>query len=112
LLTDPAARRAHSTDEGNLVHQTPPVVPRPGSDRDVARMVRFCREHRIPVAARGQHHSTSGPGLTAAGLLVETSWLITIHSTGPEGADVDAGVPWGDTTPRRDGKLAGGLGEL
>jgi len=75
-------------------------------------MVRFCREHRIPVAACSQHHSTYGQGLTAAGLLVETSWLNTIHPAGPEGADVDAGVLWGDTTQRRDWKLAGGLGEL
>jgi FAD/FMN-containing dehydrogenase len=58
-------------------------------------MIRFCREHGIKVAARGQGHTTHGQSLTC-GLVIENGALNTIHSIGPEGADVDAGVLWKD----------------
>ncbi|MHB8695822.1 MAG: FAD-binding protein [Solirubrobacteraceae bacterium] len=93
LLLDGASRAADRTDRGNMVFHTPAAVLRPGSVRDIQAMVRFCRDCRIPVAARGEHHTTFGQGLTD-GLVVEMSALNTIHSIGPEGADVDAGVLW------------------
>ncbi len=95
LLLDAASRSADRTDRGNMVFHTPAAVLRPGSVRDIQAMVRFCRRWRISVAARGEHHTTFGQGLTD-GLLVEMSTLNTIHSIGPKGADVDAGVLWRD----------------
>jgi cytokinin dehydrogenase len=101
LLTDAAARAADAGDEGNIVTQTPAAVLRPGSARDIAAMVQFCRPRGIKVAMRGQAHSTFGQGLTP-GLLIESSALASIHSVGPKGADVDAGVLWHDLITRAD----------
>jgi cytokinin dehydrogenase len=101
LLTDTAARGADARDEGNIVTQTPAAVLRPGSARDVAAMVRFCRQRGIKVAMRGQAHTTFGQGLTP-GLLIESSALASIHSIGSEGAEVDAGVLWHDLITQAD----------
>src|SRR5215467_10828184 len=72
LLTDAATRASDAGDEGNIVTQTPAAVLRPGSARDIATMVQFCRSRGIKVAVRGQAHSTFGQGLTP-GLLIESS---------------------------------------
>ncbi len=95
LLTDAATRAADARDEGNIVTQTPAAVLRPGSARDIAAMVQYCRPLGIKVAMRGQAHSTFGQGLTP-GLLIEGSTLASIHSVSPRGADVDAGALWHD----------------
>ena len=95
LLTDTTARESDATDNGNIVRQTPCAVLQTGSVEDIKKMVRFCREHHIKVAVRGQGHTTHGQGLTT-GLIIENRFLNTIHSIGPEGADVDAGVRWKD----------------
>ena len=95
LLIDLASRSADSTDEGNIVQHTPAAALRPGSVEDIAKMIGFCRKCGIKVAARGQHHTTFGQGLSS-GLIIENRWLNTTHSIGPEGADVDAGVLWFD----------------
>jgi cytokinin dehydrogenase len=93
LYSDLATREADSTDQGNIVRRLPCAVLRPGSVRDIEKMIGFCREHGIKAATRGQHHSTHGQGLTC-GLIIETGALNRIHSIGPDGADVDAGVTW------------------
>src|SRR5207253_2020811 len=93
LLLDPASRQANATDEGNIAHQMPLAVLRPGSARDIQRMIQFCRRNHLEIAARGQAHTTFGQGLSA-GVIIENRSLNTIRSIGPEGADVDAGVLW------------------
>lgn len=93
LHLDLATRQADSNDNGLIVRRVPAAVLRPGSERDVKKMVKFCRRYDIKVAARGQHHTVHGQGLTH-GLIIETQTLNTIHSIGPDGADVDAGVLW------------------
>ena len=95
LYTDPATRQSDSTDKGNMVQVTPCAVLRPGSVEDIATMIRFCRRHDIKVATRGQAHTTFGQSLSP-GLLIENGSLNQIHSIGPDGADVDAGVRWKD----------------
>jgi FAD/FMN-containing dehydrogenase len=95
LQLDDASRANDQTDRGNMVFHTPAAVLRPGSVADIQAMVRFCRDCGIRVATRGQHHTTFGQGLTY-GLIIEISTLNTIHSVGPAGADVDAGVLWRD----------------
>lgn len=95
LHLDLATRQEDSGDLGNIVTHVPAAVLRPANTEDVRRMVKFCYERGIQVAARGQHHTMFGQGLTA-GLIVETRTLDTIHSIGPSGADVDAGVVWTD----------------
>jgi cytokinin dehydrogenase len=93
LVFDPDSRAADSRDLGRIASAMPYAVLRPGSVRDIQKMVWFCRRHRIKLATRGQGHTTHGQGLVA-GLLIENRSLRTIHSVGPGGADVDAGVLW------------------
>lgn len=95
LLLDAASREAVAKDKGNIAHETPCAVLRPGSVQDISKMILYCRRHRIKVAARGQGHTTFGQSLSG-GLVIENQSLATIHSIGPDGADVDAGVRWKD----------------
>ena len=81
------------------MHVTPCAVLRPGSVDDIAAMISFCRRYDIKVATRGQAHTTFGQSLSP-GLLIENGSLNQIHSIGPEGADVDAGVRWKDLIVR------------
>lgn len=90
---DDATGAADSTDQGNIVFRRPHAVLRPGSVNDIAKMVRYCREHGIPVAPRGMGHTVFGQSLVS-GLLIEMRSLRRIHSIAPEGADVDAGALW------------------
>ncbi len=94
LLTDPSSLAAFATDVGSAIHETPVAVLRPASSEDIAKMVRYCRRHGIPVGARGQGHTTFGQSQVAAGLVVDMSALNKIHSIKPNKADIDAGVLW------------------
>jgi len=94
VTTDPAARAADATDAGNILFETPAAILQPGSVNDILKMVDFCRGFAIKVAARGQHHTTYGQGLVDGGLTIEMRTLATIHSIGPDGANLDAGVQW------------------
>jgi cytokinin dehydrogenase len=96
ILTDQASRAAAAGDAGNIISRTPVAVLQPGSVADIVKMVRFCRDYRIKVATRGQGHTTFGQSQVQGGLVIETGTLATIHSVGPGGADVDAGVKWSD----------------
>jgi cytokinin dehydrogenase len=69
-------------------------VLRPGSVKDIVKMVRFARKHYLKVAARGQGHSTYGQPQVDAGVVVDMNGLSTIHSIAADRADVDAGVLW------------------
>jgi len=94
LLTDPASLAPYATDAGSAIHETPIAVLRPGSTEDIAKMVRYCRRYHVPVAARGQGHTTFGQSQVAAGLVVDMGSLNTIHSISSHRADVDAGAQW------------------
>jgi len=60
IVTDGAALSAAADDFGHAIHRRPRAVLRPGSIRDIARLIDFARRHDIQVAARGQGHSTLG----------------------------------------------------
>ena len=94
LLTDPASLAPYSNDVGQIIHETPVAVLLPGSVRDIATMVRFCRKRRIKVAARGQGHTTFGQSQAEGGLIVDMGTLKQIHSVGPTSTEVDAGLTW------------------
>lgn len=95
MLDDPSLD-AVSADEGYIVTRRPWATLRPGSVADIAAMVGFCRRYDVPLAARGRAHTVFGQGLVESGLVVEMEMLHAIHSIGPAGADVDAGVLWQD----------------
>lgn len=95
LVIDDESRTEAADDYGHLVHRKPIAVLRPGSVRDVQRMVRFAGEHCLTVAMRGQGHSTYGQA-QASGVVIDSRTMATIHSIGPDRAVVDAGVQWLD----------------
>lgn len=95
LHLDAPTRQMDSRDLGRIIEQLPCAVLRPGSVADIAAMIRYCRRHGIKVATRGQGHTMYGQSLVG-GLVIENRSLATIHSMGPGGADVDAGVLWKD----------------
>jgi cytokinin dehydrogenase len=103
LTTDPASLAAAADDFGHIVHRTPVAVLRPGSAEDVAKVVRFAREHGIRVAGRGKGHTAFGQSQAEAGVVIDVSTLNQIHEIAADRAVVDAGVVWRDllltTTP-------------
>ena len=96
LTTDPASLAAAADDFGHIIHRTPVAVLRPGSVEDVAKLVRFAREHDIRVAGRGKGHTAFGQSQAEAGVVIDMTTLNQIHSVGPDAAVVDAGVVWRD----------------
>jgi FAD/FMN-containing dehydrogenase len=62
----------------------------------VVRAVRFCRQHGIQVAARGQGHSTAGQCQVQGGLVIDSSTLNAIEHMGPDHVRVQMGLRWID----------------
>ena len=94
LLTDPTSLAPYATDVGSAIHEAPVAVLKPASADDIAKMIRYCRRHRIPVGARGQGHTTFGQSQVEAGLVVDMGSLNQIHSIKSNKADIDAGALW------------------
>jgi cytokinin dehydrogenase len=94
LLGSPARSRA-GRDFGHLVHERPRAVLMPGSVSDVEMMLRHCRGHGLPVAARGQGHTTGGQAQVAGGLVIDMGALrdIRVHQ---DSVVVQAGARWSD----------------
>ncbi len=98
LVVDEASRTEAADDYGNIVHRMPVAVLRPGSVRDIAKMVRFANLHTLQVAMRGQGHSTFGQAQVRGGVVIDSRTLATIHRIDGDRAVVDAGVQWLDLT--------------
>jgi cytokinin dehydrogenase len=94
VVSDDRSLTAASSDVGHIASRRPRAVLRPGSVDDVAAMIRYCRAHRIPVAARGAGHSVFGQPLVAGGLAIDMRTLSRIHAIDRQSADVDAGATW------------------
>ena len=94
LLTDAASTADKTTDLGNIIFNTPKAVLRPASIDDVAKMVKFCAQRGIVVAARGQGHATHGQAQAKAGLVIDMSSMQQIHKIGNGFAVVDGGCTW------------------
>lgn len=98
LVLDEEVRSQFRSDFGRTVDRFPGAIARCTSAEEVAQVVRFCRERRIPVVPRGQAHTQSGQATTEGGVIVDTSSLQTIHEIDAEAetATVDCGVVWRD----------------
>lgn len=96
LLTDPASLALVSQDAGYSQTVTPLAVLKPGSVRDIEKMVDFCRCYGISVSARGQGHTTFGQGLNRGGLIIDMGTLSAVHHIGARSATVEAGLKWSD----------------
>src|SRR5262249_58901519 len=78
-LLDDEVRELYRSDFGRTVDRLPGAVARCTSAEEVAAVIRFCRERKIPVTARGQAHTQSGQATTEGGVLLDTSVMATIH---------------------------------
>jgi len=94
LMTDPSSLAPYATDAGSIVHNTPIAVLVPGSVRDIQKMVKFCRERRIKIAARGQGHTTFGQSQVAGGLVIDMKTISDIHEISANRAVLGAGATW------------------
>ena len=104
LATDPDTLAAFAGDFGRLVEASPWAVLRPGSVRDVVKMVGYARRNDLAIAVNGQggppdvreSHSNYGQATAPGGIAVDARSLATIHHIGETWADVDAGVTWAE----------------
>jgi len=95
LVFDPEIRKQFETDFGRWRYQAPAAVARCRDAQDVARVIRYCREHGIPIAPRSQGHTQSGQSLTR-GVLIDTAAMANILEFGEDYALCEAGVVWRD----------------
>lgn len=95
LLLAPADLAPFADDFGHLIHRTPLAVLEPGSVRDIAVMIAFCAQWRLPVAPRGQGHQTYGQAQVSGGLVIDMSPLnsISVDAAGRT-ASAGAGAVW------------------
>jgi FAD/FMN-containing dehydrogenase len=98
IVLDQEVRESFRTDFGRLVFRTPGAVARCRDAAEVAQVVRWCREHGVPLVGRGQGHTQTGQSTTDGGVLLDTSALRTLHEIDEEGLAVtcDGGVVWRD----------------
>lgn len=96
LVTDEAALAEAAEDYGQIVHERPRAVLRPGSENDIAKIVAFAAAHDITVATRGQGHSMHGQAQARAGVVIDSRTLARVHSVSADRAVVDAGITWSD----------------
>jgi cytokinin dehydrogenase len=94
LYTDDTTLAGAANDFGNIVHRKPIAVLKPGSIKDIIRIIQFGRTYNIKIAARGQGHSTDGQSQVEAGIVIDMNALNKIHSIGADRAVAEAGVVW------------------
>lgn len=94
LLLTNSARSAAADDFGHIVHNLPWAVLEPGDVHDIQVMLRFCTEHNILAAPRGQGHATYGQAQVLGGLVIEMSPLDAVSVADNGTATVQAGARW------------------
>ena len=104
LRSDDESRAAAAEDFGHIVHRTPERVVLPGSDRDVATMIRWAADLGRKIAPQGQRHSVYGRAQVRDGVVIDMSRLRAVHEIGNDRIVVDAGAKWSEvlaaTLPR------------
>ncbi|MEM6794004.1 MAG: FAD-binding protein [Acidobacteriota bacterium] len=98
IVLDLDERKKFETDFGMVVFNVPGAVAKCRNSQEVAEVVRYCREHGVPIVGRGQGHTQTGQSTTQGGVVVDTEAMQVIHEINTEElwADCDAGVVWRD----------------
>jgi FAD/FMN-containing dehydrogenase len=96
LHRDEATRSEYGQDFGQIVFEQPLAVLKPGSTRDISRIIRFARHNDIRIVGRGKSHTAYGQSQAKAGVVIDMSALATIHAIAPDRINVDAGIRWHD----------------
>lgn len=97
-LTDPSERLGYAYDNSRR-HALPDAVALPQTREQVVALVRACRQHRIPLVARGRGTNTTGASVPVAGGVVvsfERMDRIVEIRPGDRCAIVEPGVLNGD----------------
>ncbi|MFO0757889.1 MAG: FAD-binding protein [Byssovorax sp.] len=94
IVLDEPGRRAASRDFGRGAAPLPLAVAQPATVDDVVSLVRFARAEGLPLAARGQAHTTAGQALAPGGVLLDMRSLCAVHTVDQESTLVDAGARW------------------
>lgn len=96
LHLDDATRAEYANDFGNIVHEQPLAVLKPGSVDDIRSLLRFAGRHGIRVVGRGRGHTVFGQSQVRAGLVIDISTLNKIHRIDGDCIEVDAGIRWNE----------------
>jgi FAD binding domain len=93
LHLDEVSLDAAAQDFGRLVRRRPIAVLKPGSVRDISRMLRFAARHGLRVAVRGHGHAIYGQTQVEGGIVIDMSTLASVLVRYGR-ASVDAGSSW------------------
>ncbi len=94
LRIDEESRAAAAEDFGHILHRTPEGILLPGSNRDVATMIRWAGHFRRKIAPRGQSHSVYGRAQVRDGIVIDMSRLRAVHEVRNDRIVVGAGASW------------------
>jgi FAD/FMN-containing dehydrogenase len=94
LYLDEATRAEYAQDYGQIIHEQPLAVLKPGSVEDVSRMVRFARRNGLRIAARGQGHLPFGQAQVPGGVVIDMRSLQTVHAVSGDRLIADSGIQW------------------
>ena len=83
-------------DFGKVRRQRPFAVLKPASTDDVVKAVNFCREEKIPMAARGHAHSAGGQMMVRGGFVIDMKSLDKICEISNDFITVEGGVAWSE----------------
>lgn len=96
LHLDEATRTEYGQDFGQIVFEQPLAVLKPGSTRDISRIIQFARRNHIRIVGRGKSHTAYGQSQVQAGVAIDMSALNTIYAIAQDRITVDAGIRWHD----------------
>jgi cytokinin dehydrogenase len=87
-----------TTNFGHIFTSMPRIVAEPASSADVAAVIAFARERKLPIATRGAAHSQSRLAVSDGGILLDMRSLQGVGTVERDGmtVDVQAGTAWGD----------------
>lgn len=94
LDTDPATRALYAQDFGNIVHEMPMAVLKPGSVHDIRRIVQLAGQLGFRVAARGPGHSLFGQTQIKGGVVVDMRCLAKVGVPRGNTITAAAGASW------------------
>jgi cytokinin dehydrogenase len=96
LRFDEETRAASADDFGHIVHREPKGVLLPGSAQDVATTICWAARQGRKIAPQGQSHSVYGRAQVSDGVVIDMSWLHTVHTIRDDRVVVDAGAKWSE----------------
>ena len=94
LRFDDPSRAAAAEDFGHILHHAPKGVLLPGSDQDVAKIIRWAGDLRRKVAPQGQRHSVYGRAQARDGIVIDMTRLAAVHQVQNDRVVVGAGATW------------------